>query len=99
MAYPQFELIREWARMRNLIPGDVNRQALKLFEEAGEVAAGLARSDLAKTVDAIGDTVVVLTILAEQVGVPIENCIAAAYGEIKSRTGSTVNGVFVKDEE
>jgi len=39
----------------------------------------------------------VLTNLAELVGVPIEECIEAAYNEIKNRTGKMINGTFKKD--
>ena len=40
---------------------------------------------------------VVLTNLAELVGVPIEICIEAAYDEIKDRTGKMENGTYKKD--
>ena len=46
--------------------------------------------------DAIGDCVVVLTIMAALEGMTIEECINSAYNEIKSRTGEMKNGVFVK---
>lgn len=49
--------------------------------------------------DSIGDCVVVLTILAAQNGLQIEDCIAQAYDEIKERRGVMKDGVFVKDEE
>ena len=52
----------------------------------------------AEVIDAIGDMVVVLTILAEQRGVAIEDCMAAAWDEIKDRKGTLVNGIFIKEE-
>lgn len=36
--------------------------------------------------------------LAESFGLSLEECMEAAWNEIKDRTGKTVNGVFVKDE-
>ena len=48
--------------------------------------------------DAIGDMVVVLTNLAELGGTSIEQCIDAAYAEIKNRKGKMVNGTFVKND-
>lgn len=94
-----FEKIVAWAKAKDLTdPARAARQTLKLFEEGGEVAGAIARDDHVKTVDGIGDCVVVLTILAAQRGITIEQCIMAAWDEIKDRTGRTVDGVFIKDE-
>jgi len=95
-----YGLIRQWAADRNLIAGATPQaQMLKMTEEVGELAAGIARGNEGKTFDSIGDCVVVLTILAAQHGWIIEECIEAAYLEIKDRKGKMVNGVFVKDAE
>lgn len=96
----EFINIRGWAHQRNLIIGSTpEKQMVKLIEEVGELAAGVARNDGAKIMDGIGDAVVVLTILAEQHGVKIESCIQMAYDEIKDRKGKMVNGVFVKEAD
>lgn len=96
----RFEDIRGWARARNLIDGSsADKQFIKLAEEMGELAAGLARNRQSEVWDAIGDMVVVLTIMAEQTGVSIEGCIEQAWQEIKDRKGRMVGGVFVKDIE
>ena len=94
-----FELIREWANERDLIKkGDSKTQLIKLYEETGELSQSLLKNDKNGIIDAIGDSVVVLTNLAELNGVSIETCIQSAYDEISSRTGRMVNGTFVKDE-
>jgi NTP pyrophosphatase (non-canonical NTP hydrolase) len=96
----RFEDIRTWAANRNLIHGsDPKSQMLKLAEEMGELAGALARGKETEADDAIGDMVVVLTILSSQRGVTIEQCIEGAWQEIKGRTGRMHNGVFVKDAE
>jgi len=93
-----FKLIEKWANDRNLIKGATPQaQMLKLTEEVGELAGGIAKNKPDVIKDSIGDCVVVLTILAAQHGLAIEDCIAAAYDEIKDRKGSMVNGVFVKE--
>jgi len=93
-----FELIREWADERGITKnGDVKTQYIKLLEETGELAEAILKDDQADIVDAIGDAVVVLTNLATLAGVNIEHCIDTAYGEISNRTGSMINGTFVKD--
>lgn len=92
--------IRQWANDRNLIEGATSQaQTVKLFEEGGEVAHAVARGDRDKLKDGIGDMVVVLTILAAQNDLTLEECIAAAYDEIKDRTGRMVDGIFRKDVE
>jgi len=94
----QFDLIRDWADERGLYDnGDPKTQALKLMEEVGEIARAVLKDDFDEAVDGIGDAVVVLTNLAELIGMPIEACIDEAYDVISKRTGKMVNGTFVKD--
>ena len=93
------EKIQQWAVARNLHDADPHKQILKLGEEFGELCAGMARSDTAETLDALGDMFVVMTILAMQLGYPITECVEAAYEEIKDRKGKMINGVFVKEAD
>lgn len=93
-----FVKIRQWAEDRNLIKGATPAaQYQKLCEEVGELGRGLIEDNADLTLDSIGDVVVVLTILAAQLDMTIEQCIEAAYEEIKDRKGKMVNGQFVKD--
>ena len=100
-----FDLIETWAEDRNLIEGATPQaQMLKMTEEVGELAHAIARSGINSSKenndnikDAIGDCVVVLTILAAQNGLDIVECIASAYNEIKDRKGKMVDGIFVKE--
>ena len=96
-----FTQIREWAETRNLISGsDSFRQLAKLVEDTGELAADISRGRPRRRIaDSIGDCVVVLTILAAQNGLQIEDCIAQSYDEIKERRGVMRDGVFVKEED
>lgn len=92
--------IRQWAHDRNLILGsDPKSQFVKLMEEAGELAAAIARGKQDEFEDAIGDMFVVLTIMAAQTGIPIEECIGKAWSEIKDRKGRMHNGTFVKEDD
>ncbi len=96
------QLIKEvevWAENRGLLNPELSsRQALKVMEEVGETMAALARGNRRELKDGIGDSIVTLIILAAQQGMSAEDCLQAAYNEIKDRTGKTVDGVFVKDE-
>ena len=94
-----FDLIRDWAEERGLYDnGDPKTQTLKLMEEAGEICRAVLKKDGPEIVDGIGDCVVVLTNLAELIEVPIEECIEAAYNEIKNRKGKMANGTYVKND-
>ena len=92
------DLIRQWAQDRNLIEGsDLKSQFVKLIEEAGELANAIGKKNDIEFADAIGDMFVVLTILAAQNRMHIEDCIDGAWQEIKDRKGKMLDGIFVKD--
>ena len=94
----RFDKIRLWAEDRGLYhKGDPKTQTLKLMEEAGEICRAVLKKDEEQIIDGIGDCVVVLTNLAHLSGTSIEECIDAAYNEIKDRTGKMSNGTFKKD--
>jgi NTP pyrophosphatase (non-canonical NTP hydrolase) len=93
-----FDCIRDWAEQRGLYnEGDPKTQTLKLMEEAGEICRAVLKKDEPEIIDGIGDCVVVLTNLAHLCDTSIEECIEAAYNEIKGRSGKMVNGTFKKD--
>ena len=93
-----FDLIRDWAEQRGLYnEGDPKTQTLKLMEEAGEICRAVLKKDEPEIIDGIGDCVVVLTNLAHLCDTSIEECIEAAYNEIKGRSGKMINGTFKKD--
>ena len=97
-AIAHFDLIREWAEERGLYDkGDPKTQYVKLIEEAGEVGRAILKIDIPEIKDGIGDMVVVLTNLAHLCDLTIEECIEAAYNEIKNRKGKMDNGTFKKD--
>ena len=93
------ELIKKWAVDRNVVSGDPKAQMVKLLEEAGELAEGINKDKRELVIDSIGDVYVVLVILCMQLGLDINDCIKAAYEEIKDRKGKLVNGLFVKEED
>ena len=49
--------------------------------------------------DEMGDVFVTLIILCEQIGVDPEECLSMAYEKIKIRSGKTINGQFIKEED
>lgn len=94
------ENVVEWADVRNLLkPENSNFQFLKVAEEFGEVAEGLAKGRKDLIADGIGDLIVTLIILAEQNGLTFKECLKMAYSEIANRKGKTINGVFIKESD
>ncbi|MEB7365421.1 MazG-like family protein [Staphylococcus borealis] len=91
--------VEQWSIDKDLHKGNPDRQALKFYEEAGEVASALSRGQMDALKDGIGDTVVTLIILAQQHGMTLQECLQYAYDEIKGRTGKTVNGTFIKQSD
>jgi len=92
------QLILEWANERNLLkPENQYKQFWKLLEEVTELNKAIIDKNKDEQIDAIGDCVVVLTILANQLGLDIDECVKSAYNVIKKRKGKTVNGTFIKD--
>ncbi|WP_336878108.1 MazG-like family protein [Staphylococcus nepalensis] len=91
--------VEQWSIDKDLHKADPTRQALKVWEESGEVGAALSRNKLDDLKDGIGDTVVTLIILAQQHGWSLQECLQYAYDEIKDRRGETRNGTFIKGSD
>lgn len=91
--------VEQWSIDKNLHNGNPDRQALKFYEEAGEVASALSRGQIDALKDGIGDTVVTLIILAQQHDMTLQECLQFAYDEIKNRKGKTINGTFIKQSD
>lgn len=88
--------IAEWHYDRNLIDGSTDKdQYMKLIQECGELSENLCKGRDIK--DDIGDIIVVLINIAERNGLLIEDCLVAAYEDIKDRKGEMIDGVFVKE--
>jgi NTP pyrophosphatase (non-canonical NTP hydrolase) len=90
--------ILQWAEQRGILSSATPQsQFLKLIEEVGELSQGIQKNNKEEIKDAIGDCIVVLTILSELCYMSVDDCLAEAYSQIKDRKGSMVNGVFKKD--
>jgi NTP pyrophosphatase (non-canonical NTP hydrolase) len=91
----------DWADKRNLLHRDnAPKQMMKVVEELGELASAIAkgRNDV-EIMDAIGDVLVTVIILSQQVGLDPRACLDLAYDEIKGRSGTTIDGVFIKADD
>ena len=91
----------KWGIDKNIIGEDRKgtnwAQSTKLLEEAQETydAVGLGALDEIK--DGIGDVIISATLLAYMHGLTMDECHEAALHVVEKRTGSMINGTFVKD--
>lgn len=93
------EKVEQWVIDRNLHTQDPKVQMCKTMEELGELAKAINKSDKEKQMDGIGDTVVTLICISEQLGLKFNDCLDYAYNEIKDRKGKLINGTFVKESD
>lgn len=92
-------LVLDWAKERKIIPNATPvAQLLKAVSEMGELADAENKGDLVAIQDAVGDILVCLINYCELRGMTMNQCLAAAYDQIKDRKGTLLpNGVFVKE--
>lgn len=113
--YDLINRVCAWGKERNLHEADLRPQLIKLTEELGEIAAGVARQDENQIIDGVGDFLVVLIqfgacyaalaepldkVEQERLSVHfLEMCLNHSWKEIKDRKGVTKDGIFIKEDE
>ena len=99
--FEELELdVIQWAVNKDLLSeGNASKQLLKTVSELGELADAFIKSDDNEVEKELGDVLVCLIVFANQLGIDPMDCLDRAYVKISKRTGSTVNGVFIKDSE
>lgn len=91
--------VESWSIEKSLDKADPKTQTLKLLEELGELSSGLLKGKDDVVVDSLGDIMVVLIILHQQLGYTLEETLSVAWNEIKDRKGKTIDGTFIKEED
>ena len=90
--------VQQWAIDRNLVEGsNAKSQFHKLIQECGELSDSICKGKNAS--DDIGDIMVVLIIMCQQLGLDLTECLAVAYNDIKDRKGIMRDGVFIKEAD
>lgn len=90
--------IQAWGKAKGI--NNVDKQILKIHEEAVEVHDALykEKGELAVKTE-IGDVLVTTIILADILGFDIQECLQLAHDKNKVRTGKNIAGNFIKDEK
>lgn len=104
----------QWANDRNIIQGSTaTKQLEKTAAELIELTAAVSieraylDADMSYSLDKIsgdiasemGDVLVTLIIVAEQLGLGLHDCLDIAYRKIEHRKGKMIDGKFVKEED
>jgi NTP pyrophosphatase (non-canonical NTP hydrolase) len=100
VSYAETELkVIRWSEARKIIPNSTPlAQAFKAVEEINELVDALRDGSNIDAIDAVGDTVVCLINVCALLDVNLEDCLEAAYEQIKDRKGSmNADGIFVKE--
>lgn len=74
-------------------------QFMKVTEELGELAEGINKGKPEQVKDSLGDVLVTLILLAEDLNLNLLDCLNSAWNEIKDRKGEVKDGSFVKEED
>jgi phosphoribosyl-ATP pyrophosphohydrolase len=94
----ELDVVR-WGEARGIIANSTSAaQVIKTQEEVQELIDAIAAKDKAGIIDAIGDVMVTLTMIAAIEDVPLVECYNEAYQQIKNRKGYlNKDGIFVKE--
>lgn len=101
MSFAKTEMqVVQWGEARGIIQnGNPVGQMVKLYEEVNELFDALLKGKVAddEARDAVGDIMVVLTMICGIKDFNMKDCYAGAYEQIKDRKGFLrPDGVFVK---
>lgn len=80
-------------------PDNTKTQFMKVTEELGELAEGINKDKPEQVKDSLGDVLVTLILLAEDLNLNLLDCLNSAWKEIKDRKGEVKDGSFVKEED
>ena len=107
------KLTLDWAKDKDLLHAEnADKQFMKFIEEVFEFKTeydifwheverqgGISKECVRPLMIEMGDIFVTLIVLCNQIGIEPTRCLDMAYEKIKDRTGKTINGVFVKEED
>lgn len=93
------KIISRFTNIGIVKPENAKTQFMKVTEELGELAEGINKDKPQQVKDSLGDVLVTLILLAEDLNLNLLDCLNSAWGEIKDRKGEVKNGSFVKESD
>lgn len=93
------KIINRFSKIGIVKPENAKTQFMKVTEELGELAEGINKDKPDQIKDSLGDVLVTLILLAEDLNLHLLDCLESAWGEIKDRKGEVKDGSFVKEED
>lgn len=93
------KIVNRFSKIGIVKPENAKTQFMKVTEELGELAEGINKDKPEQIKDSLGDVLVTLILLAEDLNLNLLNCLNFAWGEIKDRKGKVKNGSFVKESD
>ncbi|WP_278744067.1 MazG nucleotide pyrophosphohydrolase domain-containing protein [Ligilactobacillus agilis] len=93
------KIISRFSEIGIVKPENAKTQFMKVAEELGELAEGINKDKPEQVKDSLGDVLVTLILLAEDLNLNLLDCLNSAWNEIKDRKGEVKNGSFVKEAD
>lgn len=93
------KIINRFSKIGIVSADNAKTQFMKVTEELGELAEGINKGKPDQIKDSLGDVLVTLILLAEDLGLNLLDCLNFAWGEIEDRKGEVKDGSFVKEED
>lgn len=93
------KIINRFTKIGIVSADNAKTQFMKVTEELGELAEGINKDKPEQVKDSLGDVLVTLILLAEDLNLNLLDCLNSAWNEIKDRKGQVKNGSFVKEAD
>lgn len=93
------KIINRFTKIGIVSADNAKTQFMKVVEELGELAEGINKDKPEQVKDSLGDVLVTLILLAEDLNLNLLDCLNSAWGEIKDRKGKVKDGSFVKESD
>ena len=93
------KIINRFTNIGIVSADNTKTQFMKVTEELGELAEGINKDKPEQVKDSLGDVLVTLILLAEDLNLNLLDCLNSAWNEIKDRKGEVKDGSFVKEED
>ena len=93
------KIVNRFPKIGIVSADNAKTQFMKVTEELGELAEGINKGKAEQVKDSLGDVLVTLILLAEDLNLNLLDCLNSAWGEIKDRKGKVIEGSFVKESD